>query len=146
MTIILESRNVHYSYEDKTEALKGVDITLEEGRKIAFVGPNGAGKSTLMLMFNGILKPTSGEILFKGEPLKYDSRSLRGIRRKVGMVFQNSDDQLFAPTVYQDIAFGPLNLDFAKDKVDRYVNYAVAYVGLSGYQKRPPHHLSGGEK
>jgi cobalt/nickel transport system ATP-binding protein len=146
MTIIIESRNVHYSYEDRTEALKGVDITLEEGRKIAFVGPNGAGKSTLMLMFNGILRPTSGEILFKGEPLKYDSKSLRGIRRKVGMVFQNSDDQLFAPTVYQDIAFGPLNLDFTKDKVDRYVNYAVAYVGLSGYQKRPPHHLSGGEK
>jgi cobalt/nickel transport system ATP-binding protein len=146
MTIILESRNVHYLYEDRTEALKGVDITLEEGRKIAFVGPNGAGKSTLMLMFNGILRPSLGEILFKGEPLKYDSRSLRGLRQKVGMVFQNSDDQLFAPTVYQDIAFGPLNLDFPQDKVDRYVNYAVAYVGLSGYQKRPPHHLSGGEK
>jgi len=146
MALILETRTISYSYGDGTKALKGVSISLEEGRKIALVGPNGAGKSTLMLMFNGILRPTSGEVLFRGQLLQYDSSSLREIRRKVGMVFQNSDDQIFAPTVYQDVAFGPTNLGFPEEKVKRYVSYALAYVGLSGCERRPPHHLSGGEK
>ena len=146
MTSILETRNVSYSYADGTQALNGVSISLEEGKKIALVGPNGAGKSTLMLMFNGILRPSAGEILFHGRTLQYDSTSLREIRRKVGMVFQNPDDQIFAPTVYQDVAFGPINLGFAPEKVERYVSYALSYVGLCGYEQRPPHHLSGGEK
>jgi cobalt/nickel transport system ATP-binding protein len=146
MTIILETRDLGYSYGDGTEALRGVSISLEEGKKVALVGPNGAGKSTLMLMFNGILRPAAGEVLFRGQPLKYDATMLRSIRRKVGMVFQNSDDQLFAPTVHQDVAFGPSNLGFPRDKVERYVDYALAYVGLAGYERRPPHHLSGGEK
>jgi cobalt/nickel transport system ATP-binding protein len=146
MTFILETKRVGYSYGDGTAALKGVSISLEEGRKIALVGPNGAGKSTLMLMFNGILRPTSGEVLLKGKPLHYDSASLKEVRRRVGMVFQNSDDQLFAPTVYQDVAFGPMNLGFPPEKVKRYAGYALGYVGLSGYERRPPHHLSGGEK
>jgi len=146
MTFILETRNVSYSYGDGTEALNGVSISLEEGKKIALVGPNGAGKSTLMLMFNGILRPTSGEVLFHDQTLRYDSAHLREIRRKVGMVFQNSDDQIFAPTVYQDVAFGPMNLGFTVEKAKKYVGYALQYVGLSGYERRPPHHLSGGEK
>ncbi len=146
MTAVLKARNIHYSYSDGTEALKDLSISIECGKKIALVGPNGAGKSTLMLMFNGILRPMQGEILFKREPLRYDSAALREIRRKVGMVFQNPDDQLFAPTVYQDVAFGPSNLGFPKEKVERYVGYALSYVGLSGYERRPPHHLSGGEK
>lgn len=146
MTAILEARQVHYSYADGPEALREVSISLEEGEKIALVGPNGAGKSTLMLMWNGILRPDSGAILMRGEPLRYDSTALRDLRRRVGMVFQNPDDQLFAPTVYQDVAFGPMNLGFPREKVERYVGYALAYVGLSGYERRPPHHLSGGEK
>ncbi len=146
MTSILETKDVVYSYGGGIEALKGVSISLEEGRKIALVGPNGAGKSTLMLMFNGILRPTSGEVFFRGQTLRYDSASLRELRRKVGMVFQNSDDQLFAPTVYQDVAFGPVNLGFPAEKVKKYVGYALQYVGLIGYERRPPHHLSGGEK
>jgi cobalt/nickel transport system ATP-binding protein len=146
MTAVLETRKVRYAYADGPEALRDVDVAIKSGRKIALVGPNGAGKSTLMLTFNGILRPTSGEVLFKGNPLKYNSSSLREIRRKVGMVFQNPDDQIFAPTVYQDVAFGPLNLGFPKERVDRYVDYALSYVGLSGYERRPPHHLSGGEK
>lgn len=146
MTAVLETRKVRYAYADGPVALQDVDVTIENGRKIALVGPNGAGKSTLMLTFNGILRPTTGEVLFKGSPLKYNSSSLREIRRKVGMVFQNPDDQIFAPTVYQDVAFGPLNLGFPKERVDRYVGYALSYVGLSGYERRPPHHLSGGEK
>ena len=146
MTSILETRNVSYSYADGTQALNGVSISLEEGKKIALVGPNGAGKSTLMLMFNGILRPSAGEIVFHGRALQYDSTSLREIRLKVGMVFQNPDDQIFAPTVYQDVAFGPVNLGFPPEKVERYVSYALSYVGLCGYEQRPPHHLSGGEK
>jgi cobalt/nickel transport system ATP-binding protein len=146
MTFILETRNVGYSYGDGTKALKDVSISLEKGEKIALVGPNGAGKSTLMLMFNGILRPSAGEVLFHNQPLQYDSARLREIRRKVGMVFQNSDDQIFAPTVYQDVAFGPVNLGFPKDRVKLFVDYALQYVGLSGYERRPPHHLSGGEK
>ena len=146
MTSLLECRNVVYSYGDGTKALKSVSISLDEGQKIALVGPNGAGKSTLMLMLNGILRPSAGEVLFHGRTFQYDSASLREIRRKVGMVFQNSDDQLFAPTVFQDVAFGPVNLGFPKDKVKLYADYALQYVGLSGYERRPPHHLSGGEK
>ncbi len=143
---VLEARKVRYAYADGPLALQDVDVAIESGRKIALVGPNGAGKSTLMLTFNGIIRPISGEVLFKGCPLKYSSSSLREIRRKVGMVFQNPDDQIFAPTVYQDVAFGPTNLGYPKEKVDRYVGYALSYVGLSGYERRPPHHLSGGEK
>ena len=146
MTSLLECRNVVYSYEDGTKALNSVSISLDEGQKIALVGPNGAGKSTLMLMLNGILRPSAGEVLFHDRTFQYDSASLREIRRKVGMVFQNSDDQLFAPTVFQDVAFGPVNLGFPEDKVKLYVDYALQYVGLSGYERRPPHHLSGGEK
>ena len=146
MATILETRGIEYAYADGTRALSNVSLTIEEGRKIALVGPNGAGKSTLMLMFNGILRPDAGEVLFRNERLDYDSRSLRKVRQRVGMVFQNSDDQLFAPTVYQDVAFGPVNLSFPPEKVKRYVGYALQYVGLSGYERRPPHHLSGGEK
>lgn len=146
MTSILECRDVVYSYGDGTKALNGVSISLDEGQKIALVGPNGAGKSTLMLMLNGILRPSAGAVLFHGRTFQYDSASLREIRRKVGMVFQNSDDQLFAPTVFQDVAFGPVNLGFHEDKVKLYADYALQYVGLSGYERRPPHHLSGGEK
>ena len=146
MTIILETRSLCYSYGDGTQALRDVCISLEEGKKVALVGPNGAGKSTLMLMFNGILRPSNGSVLFRGQPMSYDAASLRSIRRAVGMVFQNSDDQLFAPTVFQDVAFGPTNLGYSEDKVKRYVGFALQYVGLSGYERRPPHHLSGGEK
>ncbi len=146
MAAILETKEIEYAYADGTRALSNVSLAIEEGRKIALVGPNGAGKSTLMLMFNGILRPGNGEVLFRNKRLDYDSRSLREVRRRVGMVFQNSDDQLFAPTVYQDVAFGPVNLGLPPEKVERYVGYALQYVGLSGYERRPPHHLSGGEK
>lgn len=146
MTAILQCRALSYRYGDGTPALENVSLDLEEGRKVALVGPNGAGKSTLMLMFNGILRPSQGQVLFRGEALGYDASSLRDIRRAVGMVFQNSDDQLFAPSVYQDVAFGPANLGYAAEKVKRYAGFALQYVGLAGYERRPPHHLSGGEK
>lgn len=144
--MILETRDLTYSYPDGTLAVDGVDIEIKKGKKIAFVGQNGSGKSTLFLLLNGTLKPQKGEVLFHGKPLKYDSKSLRDVRKSVGIVFQNSDDQIFAPTVYQDVAFGPTNLGFSKEEVERSVERVLGQVGLSHLKDKPPHHLSGGQK
>jgi cobalt/nickel transport system ATP-binding protein len=146
MTHLLEFDNVHYAYPNCPASLSGVTFSIKKGAKVALVGPNGAGKTTLMLMCNGVLEPLKGRVLLHGEPLRYDSRSLREVRKKVGMVFQNSDTQLFAPTVYQDVAFGPLNLGMEPDEIKKVVARALLEVGLVGYEKRPPHQLSGGEK
>ncbi|CCJ37374.1 cobalt/nickel transport system ATP-binding protein [Methanoculleus bourgensis MS2] len=147
MTPLLETDNVTYTYPNgPAPALSGVSITITAGSKTALVGANGAGKSTLLLMLNGILRPDSGEVRFSGRPLAYDNRSLRDLRRRVGFVFQNPDVQIIAPTVEADVAFGPVNLGLSPDAVRRAVGDALGYVGLRGYEKRPPHHLSGGEK
>jgi len=138
--------DVGYTYPGGPRSLNGVSFSLARGRKAALVGPNGAGKTTLLLMCNGILRPDSGEVCVLGRPLAYDRSTLREIRKKVGFVFQNSENQIFAPTVYQDVAFGPVNLGLPQDQVKRAVRHALFAVGLSGYEKRPPHHLSGGEK
>ncbi|HJH31020.1 MAG TPA: ATP-binding cassette domain-containing protein [Methanosarcinaceae archaeon] len=143
---ILKTNNLKYSYPDGTVAVDGVDIDIKNGQKITFLGPNGSGKSTLFLLLNGTLKPQEGEIQFNGNALKYNPKSLRNIRKNVGIVFQNSDDQIFAPTVHQDVAFGPVNLDFPKDRVENNVNNTLEYVGLSHLKDKPPHHLSGGQK
>ena len=146
MTPLLETDNITYTYSNGPAALTGVSVQIAGGSKTAIVGPNGAGKSTLLLMLNGMLRPTSGEVRFSGQPLAYDNRSLRDLRRRVGFVFQNPDVQIIAPTVEADVAFGPVNLGLSPDAVRRAVRDALGYVGLRGYEKRPPHHLSGGEK
>jgi len=146
MTPLLETDNITYTYSNGPAALTGVSVQIAGGSKTAIVGPNGAGKSTLLLMLNGMLRPTSGEVRFSGQPLAYDNRSLRDLRRRVGFVFQNPDVQIIAPTVEADVAFGPVNLGLPPDAVRRVVRNALGYVGLRGYEKRPPHHLSGGEK
>ena len=146
MTNLLEFDHIHYAYPNCRESLSGVTFSIKKGAKVALVGPNGAGKTTLLLMCNGVLEPSKGRVLFNSEPLRYDSRSLREVRKKVGLVFQNSDTQLFAPTVYQDVAFGPLNLGMTPDEIQAAVARSLAAVGLTGYEKRPPHQLSGGEK
>jgi len=146
MTNLFEFDNIHYAYPNCQESLSGISFSIRKGARVALVGPNGAGKTTLLLMCNGVLEPSKGRVLFDGEPLRYDSRSLRDVRKKVGLVFQNSDSQLFAPTVYQDVAFGPLNLGMTPDEIKTTVTRSLAAVGLTGYEKRPPHQLSGGEK
>lgn len=144
--IILEARDLKYVYPDGTVAVQDLNLEIKKGKKVAFVGQNGSGKSTLFLLLNGTLKPVQGDVLFHGVPFKYDSKSLRDIRKSIGIVFQNSDDQIFAPTVYQDVAFGPANLDYSKERVDACVQKALEQVGLSRLKDKPPHHLSGGQK
>lgn len=143
---LLETRKLSYIYPDGTTAIRGVDLRIERGEKIAFVGPNGSGKSTLFLLLNGTLRPSEGDVLFGDRPLRYDAHTLRETRRKVGIVFQNSDDQLFAPTVRQDVGFGPTNLGLPKDEVEERVKRSLEYVGIEKLKDRPPHHLSGGQK
>jgi cobalt/nickel transport system ATP-binding protein len=144
--IILEARDVRYRYPHGMEAIRGLSFHVRRGEKVALVGPNGAGKSTLLLMFNGLLRPDSGTILFDNRPIGYDRGSLRELRRRVGFVFQNPDRQIIAPTVYQDVAFGPTNLGLPDGQVRAAVEAALRNVGLSGFERRPPHQLSGGEK
>ncbi len=144
--IILETKDLKYTYPDGTAAIQDLNIEIKKGKKIAFVGQNGSGKSTLFLLLNGTLKPAGGKVLFHGVPIKYDSKSLREIRKSIGIVFQNSDDQIFAPTVYQDVAFGPANLGYSKERIDTCVHQALEQVGLSRLKDKPPHHLSGGQK
>jgi len=144
---ILELRDVHYAYPLTPEVIRGVSLSVQKGAKIALVGPNGAGKTTLLLMCNGTLRPDAGEVRVNGTPIGYDKHSLREVRKMVGFVFQNSDAQVFAPTVYQDVAFGPLNLGIDEQKIQEIVRDTLREVGLSsGYERRPPHHLSGGER
>ncbi|WP_461435956.1 ATP-binding cassette domain-containing protein [Methanosphaera sp.] len=143
---ILEVKDLYYNYPDGTQAIKGIDFKVEEGQMISILGPNGAGKSTFFLHFNGIIEPTSGEIIIEGEPLKYDKQSLLKARAKVGVVFQNPDDQLFAPTVYEDVAFGPMNMGLDEEEVRRRVETSLERVGMSEYANKAPHHLSGGQK
>ena len=113
---------------------------------MALLGPNGAGKSTLFLHFNGILKPSVGTVMVKNTPLNYDKKNIMQVRQKVGIVFQNPDDQLFAPTVQEDVAFGPLNMGLDPEEVEIRVEESLKRVGMEGYGKKPPHHLSGGQK
>ena len=143
---MLEVKNIKYAYNSQYEALKGVDLKVERGEMVALLGKNGAGKSTLFLHLNGIYEPDEGQVFIDGEELKYDKKSLLKFRQKVGIVFQNPDDQIFAPTVEEDVAFGPLNLGLSMEEVQDRVEYALARVGMTGFEKTAPHHLSGGQK
>lgn len=145
-SIILEARDIRYRYPRGMEAIRGISFHFRRKEKIALVGPNGAGKSTLLMMFNGMIRPDSGLMLFDNQPLLYDAPSLRTLRKRVGFVLQNPDHQIIAPTVYQDVAFGPTNLGYSESEVKEAVTQALRHVGLEGFERRPPHQLSGGEK
>ncbi|MGE5578017.1 MAG: energy-coupling factor ABC transporter ATP-binding protein [Syntrophothermus sp.] len=140
---ILEIRNLRFTYPDGTVALRGVDLEVRAGETVALLGPNGAGKSTLLLNLNGILRG-EGFIRVAGEVL--EERNLRRIRQKVGLVFQNPDDQLFMIRAYDDVAFGPANAGLPAAEVEDRVKQALGQVGLAGYEERAPYHLSSGEK
>ena len=143
---MLEARNISYSYDNDSQALKNVSLKIDDGEMVAILGKNGAGKSTLFLHFNGIYEPDDGEILIDGEKLKYNKKALLKCRQKVGIVFQNPDNQIFAPSVEEDVAFGPLNLKLPMDEVQHRVEEALKRVGMERFEKKAPHHLSGGQK
>jgi len=140
----ISMKNVRYVYPDGSVALDDVSIEIAKGERVAILGPNGAGKSTLMLNLAGILTPSQGEVNILGLPVK--TENMPDIRRNVGLTFQNPDDQLFCSTVFEDVAYGPLNLGLPEDEVTSRATDSLRQVGLEGYEKRLPHHLSEGEK
>jgi cobalt/nickel transport system ATP-binding protein len=140
----IEFRDVHFRYPDGTEALKGVTFRVTHGESVGIVGANGAGKSTLLLHVNGFLLPSAGTVTI-GD-MVVQKRTVQEIRRRVGVVFQNPDDQLFMPTVFDDVAFGPLNLGLDEASVRGRVDDALRRVNGLMLKDKPPHHLSGGQK
>ena len=140
----LELADVRYAYPDGHEALRGISLRVEPGERVAVLGPNGAGKSTLCLQLNGILAPTAGSVSVGG--MRVGGKSLKEVRRRVGVVFQDPDDMLFMPTVEQDVAFGPSNLGLSGDEVRKRVERALTAVGMEGTGGRAPHHLSFGQR
>lgn len=143
MEEIIRIENLSFSYPDGRQALNGICLRVTRGETVAIIGPNGAGKSTLLLHLNGLFH-TNGAVQILGRTL--DGDNLRWVRARVGLVFQNPDDQLFSPTVFDDVAFGPLNLGYSEDRVREAVKEALEQVGMAGYEQRSPHHLSLGEK
>jgi cobalt/nickel transport system ATP-binding protein len=140
---VVSIRDLSYSYPDGRRALKHIGLEVGHGEKVAVVGLNGAGKSTLFLHLNGILR---GEGQVHVTNVEVDDVSVRDVRAKVGLVFQDPDDQLFSPTVFEDVAFGPLHMGVRPEEVRRRVSRALATVGMTGHEKHMPHHLSLGER
>ncbi|MEM9034477.1 MAG: ABC transporter ATP-binding protein [Actinomycetota bacterium] len=143
-TPALQVEDLSFSYPDGNRVLEGLSVSAAAGDRIALLGPNGAGKTTLLLHLNGILELQSGSIAVDGLPV--DTHNLAEIRRRVGMVFQDADDQLFMPSVREDVAFGPANLGLDADARAERTDAALEAVGASSLADRVPHHLSGGEK
>lgn len=141
---IIKAENVHFSYPDGTKAINGVSFEIHHGESVGIIGPNGAGKSTLILQLNGFLMPSSGSFNIGGTPVTQKTKM--EIRRHVGLVFQNPDDQLFMPTVFDDVAFGPLNSGLSPEAVENKVNESLKIVGCLELKNRPSHHLSLGQK
>jgi cobalt/nickel transport system ATP-binding protein len=141
---IVESREVHFLYPDGTKALDGISFRIVHGESVALIGENGAGKSTLLMHLNGYLTPSNGELIIGDYPIT--KKTLQAVRRAVGFVFQDPDDQLFMPTVYDDVAFGPLNMDLPLENIRQRVKDALEQVGALHLIDRPPYKLSGGEK
>lgn len=143
MSKAIEIKNFTYKYPDGTTALKDINLTIEEKQKVVLIGPNGAGKSTLMLAMAGFAKG-QGQISIKGIPL--EKKNLKKIRTVIGCCFENPDDQLFMPTLFDDVAFGPLNMGFDAEQVKTRVAQALQTVGLEDMAEKAPHHLSAGQK
>ncbi len=144
MTPVLDVRGLAYAYPDGHQALHGVDLHVHRGERVALLGPNGAGKTTLVLHLNGILAAGAGTVEVSGLPV--ERRHMQEIRRRVGVVFQDPDDQLFMGTVRADVGFGPANLGLRGSELEERVTTALDLVGMTAFADRPPHHLSFGQR
>ena len=143
----LRISNLAYAYPDGHQALFGVNLEIKKGEHVALLGPNGAGKTTLVLHLNGIIATQQGSVAVAGTLVDSSNKeSLRHIRERVGIVFQDPDDQLFMPTVAEDVAFGPYNSGLRGSELERVTNKALARVGMLDFKDRPPHHLSFGQR
>ncbi len=143
----LKIEELAFAYPDGNQALFGVNLVINKGERVALLGPNGAGKTTLVMHLNGIHETTHGKIFVSGQLVDaQDKEGLKKIRSQVGIVFQDPDDQLFMPTVGEDVAFGPYNMGLRGAELEKVVTKALALVGMSEYKDRPPHHLSFGQR
>lgn len=142
--LVLQVFDLNYTYHDEKAALSKVNFNVYEGEKIAVLGSNGAGKSTFFLTLNGVLIPDSGEIWYRGRKMTKKNRN--ELRKNIGIVFQDADNQIIASTVLAEVSFGPMNLKLPKDEVKSRVKKALAYMNITELKERPPHYLSGGEK
>jgi cobalt/nickel transport system ATP-binding protein len=140
---VIEIKNLSFSYPDGHQGLQNVDLVVCPGENLAVIGPNGAGKSTLLLHLNGILR---GNSTVKVCGLAVEENNLKEIRKRVGLVFQDPEDQLFSLSVFDDVAFGPISMGYSEAEVLQRVTRALKWVGMGGYEQRSPHHLSFGEK
>ncbi len=142
--ILLQAENLCFSYDQGKQALKEINITVRKGERIVALGSNGAGKSTCFLNLNGVYRPDSGRIFYRGQEIR--KKDLNELRKNVGIVFQDADNQIIASTVFAEVSFGPMNLKLPREEVKRRVEAALEYMNLSDMRDRPPHYLSGGEK
>lgn len=142
--VILKAENLHYSYTKEHEVLKGVSLNIHRGERLAILGANGSGKSTFFLNINGVLRPESGAVYYRDKLI--NKSSIKELRKNVGIVFQDADNQIIASTVRAEVSFGPMNLGLSKEEVTRRVLDSLNYMNISHLIDRPPHYLSGGEK
>ncbi len=143
---IIETKNLSYSYDGEHQALENVSISIKKGKTTAVLGGNGAGKSTLFLNLNGVLTPDMGKVFFDGKEMEYNKKGITEMRKRVGIVFQDPNDQLFSSSVKKDISFGAINLGLGVDKVRERVEKAVVQTGIEEYVDKPTHALSFGQK
>ena len=143
MTAVIEIQNFSFGYHDAPDALIDINLSIDHGSKVALIGPNGAGKSTLLLAMSVFIEG-KGQLLVDG--IEASRKNARDIRKVIGSVLQNPDEQLFMPTVFDYVAFGPMNMDLTREEVTKRTTDALERVGLFGMEKRPPHHLSAGQK
>ena len=145
--IIIKAENLYLSYDDEnSHSLNGLSLEIKRGHKVAFMGANGSGKSTFFLCCNGIHRPSSGTLYFNGEPIDYSKKGLLDLRAKVGIIFQDPDNQLFSASVYQEISFGILNLGVSEEKAKEEVEQVIDYLEITPFRHKPTHALSGGQK
>lgn len=146
-SVIIEAKDIYYTYEEGgPHSLNGVSLKIKKGSKVAFMGANGCGKSTFFLCCNGIYKPDKGTLFFQGKPVTYSKKGLLDLRKKVGIVFQDPDNQLFSASVYQEISFGPMNLGLPKEEVRKEIEQVIGDLEITPFRDRPAHALSGGQK